>query len=102
MAERGGRQQRRGRNLLVHNLPDTAIQVEDAQAIVDVYDNIVYASGRGFQNVTAHHGHLFIANNTIHGSTATGGITANGALPRSPSGTTSRSPTSEATSWCRY
>jgi hypothetical protein len=65
------------RYLLVHDLPDTAIQVQDNNSIVDIYDNIVYACGRGIRNVSdLTTGSLLIANNTIHGNTVNGGITA--------------------------
>ncbi len=70
------------RNLLIHDLPDTGIQIQDSSAIIDIYNNILYRNGRGIRNVSAlATGALRIFNNTVFGSTTNGGITASVVTP---------------------
>ncbi len=70
------------RNLLVHNTTKDAILIDDADANVDVYNNIVYASGSaGIWIATAlTTGTVRILNNTVYGNTGAG-ITAAGSNP---------------------
>ena len=70
------------RYLLIHNLPDNAIQIQDSSSFVDIYNNILYRNGGGIRNVSAlSTGFLRIYNNTVFASTSSGGITGNVVTP---------------------
>jgi len=70
------------RNLLVHNVTQEGILIDNANANVDVYNNIVYANGAaGIRSgTTLTTGTARIFNNTVYGNTGAG-ITASGSNP---------------------
>ena len=80
------------RNLLVHDIPKDGILIDDADANVDVYNNIVYgaadaaASAVGTALTT---GTARIFNNTVYGNTR-GDQSPPAAIPDHAPGTTSR------------
>ena len=68
------------RNLLVHDMPRAGITTNDADAVTDIYNNIIYNAGRGIRvdNTLAATAQVRILNNTVHNSSGTGGITSLG------------------------
>jgi hypothetical protein len=70
------------RNLLIHNTTLEGILIDDADANVDAYNNIVYANGAAGIRIgtTLTAGTVRILNNTVYGNTGAG-ITASGSNP---------------------
>ena len=68
------------RNLLIHDVPQYGINGNSADVIVDIYNNILYNSGRGIRInlLLAANASVRILNNTVYNSSSIGAISSAG------------------------